>query len=110
MARARRKKRKVTHQCRCPSCRGHPHGAVARQHRAINRVLGTLNEKNRRRFVGLLALQRGRGGLQALATITGLSRNTVRRGREELRRTDRSSQVRQSGAGRKAVEKNSPTS
>ena len=83
---------------------------MARQHRAINRVLGTLNEKNRRRFVGLLALQRGRGGLQALATITGLSRNTVRRGREELRRTDRSTQVRRSGAGRKAVEKNSPTS
>jgi len=83
---------------------------VAKHHRAINRVLGPLNEKNRRCFAGLLALQRGRGGIQVLATITGLSRNTIRRGREELGRTERSSQVRQSGAGRKAVEKNNPAS
>jgi hypothetical protein len=81
---------------------------MAKQHRAINRVLATLNEKYRRRLVGLLALQLGRGGVKGLAAITGLSRNTVRRGREEARQTDRLPQVRQSGAGRKAVEKNTP--
>jgi hypothetical protein len=78
---------------------------VAKQHRAINRVLATLDEKNRRRFVGLLALQRGRGSISALATITGMSRNTIRRGRGEIQRGDRSSAVRQAGGGRKLFEK-----
>jgi len=82
---------------------------MAKQHRAINRVLVTLNEKNRRRFAGLLALERGRGGIQAVATVTGLSRNTIRRGCDEVRRTDRLTHVRQSGAGRKAIEKNART-
>jgi hypothetical protein len=79
---------------------------LAKQHRAINRVLITLNEKNRRRFAGLLALERGWGGIQSVATVTGLSRNTIRRGCGEVRRTDRLTSVRQSGAGRKAIEKN----
>jgi hypothetical protein len=96
------------YQCRCFRCREHPYGGATKQHRAINRVLLTLNEKHRRRFVGLLALQRGRGGVQDLALITGLSRNTIRRGREEVRRADHLAGVRQAGAGRKAVEKNSP--
>ena len=100
-------KRRIIHRCQCNTCRQHPYGGAAKQHRAINRVLVTLNEKNRRRFVGLLALQRGRGGVQALAWITGLSRNTIRRGRGEVRRADRLAGVRQTGAGRKAVEKNS---
>jgi predicted ArsR family transcriptional regulator len=69
-------------------------------------VLVTLNEKNRRRFAGLLALEHGRGGIQAMAAITGLSRNTIRRGCEEVRRTDRLPTVRQAGAGRPAIEKN----
>lgn len=105
----RKSKRKLIHRCGCSSCRRHPYGAAAKQHHAINRVLATLNEKNRRRFVGLLALQSGWGGIQDLALITGLSRNTVRRGREEIRRSDRLLKVRQKGAGRKAIEKNGPT-
>ena len=106
MTRARRQKRKVIHHCTCPSCRRHPHGALAKHHGAINRVLVTLNEKNRRRFAGLLALEHGRGGIQAMATITELSRNTIRRGCEEVRRTDRLMTVRRAGAGRPAIEKN----
>ncbi len=94
-------------------CRQHPSSAVAEHHRAINRVLTTLDEKNRRRFVGLLALQWGRGGVQRLIEITGLSRNTIVRGRTELqhpRRAPRRARVRQAGAGRKRVEKNSRAS
>ena len=101
-------KRKIIHQCPCSSCKRHPYGAIAKQHHAINGVLVTLNEKTRRCFVGLLALQNGRGGIQELAMITGLSRNTIRRGREEIRRSDRLIKIRQAGAGRNAVEKNSP--
>jgi hypothetical protein len=94
-------------------CRRHPYSAVAEHHRAINRVLVTLDEKNRRRFVGLLALQWGWGGVQRLIEITGLSRNTIVRGRTELqhpRRAPRIRRVRQAGAGRKRVEKNSRAS
>ena len=96
-------KRKIIHRCGCSSCQRHPYGALAKQHHAINRVLATLNEKNRRRFVGLLALQSGRGGLQDLAIITGLSRNTIRRGREEIQRSNRFLKLRQKSAGRKSI-------
>lgn len=98
------------HVCPCEMCRQHPYSTVAEHHRAINRVLATLDEKNRRRFVGLLALQWGRGGIQRLIEITGLSRNTIVRGRMELQRPRRApttARVRQAGAGRKRVEKNS---
>jgi hypothetical protein len=79
---------------------------VARQHQAINRVLATLDEKGRRRFAGLLALQYGRGGVQRVHEVTGLSRVTIRTGRAELGRADRRPGVRGAGGGRKAVEKN----
>ena len=101
------KPHRPVHRCACKVCTEHPFGQIARQHQAINRVVATFDEKSRRRFVGLLALQRGRGGIQALATITGLSRNTLRRGRAEIQRAENSASVRQSGGGRKAVEKSS---
>ena len=81
---------------------------MADEHRAINRVLVTLNEKNRRRFAGVLALQQGRGGVAAVIRITGLSRNTILRGRDELQRNDRQAGIRQPGAGRLPAEKNTP--
>jgi hypothetical protein len=99
-----------SHVCTCEVCRQHPYSAVAEHHRAINRVLATLDERNRRRFVGLLALQWGWGAVQRLIEITGLSRNTIVRGRMELqnpRRAPKTTRVRQVGAGRKRVEKNS---
>jgi hypothetical protein len=68
--------------------------------------MATFDEKSRRRFVGLLAVQLGRGGLERAHEITGLSRTTIRLGREEIRRTDRRSRVRRAGGGRMAVEKN----
>jgi|SRR5215470_6318292 len=97
------------HQCICQTCQNHPYCAVAKQHQAINRVVAALDEKNRRRFVGLLALQWGRGGIARLIEITGISRNTICRGRDELQRADRSTtgRLRRSGAGRPTVEKNS---
>jgi len=103
------KKKRTDHQCTCPTCRKHPRGTVAKEHRAINRVLTALNEKSRRRFAGLLALQWGRGGIEHLSQITGLSRPTIRRGRDEVQRVERRterSRVRQAGAGQPAVEKN----
>ncbi len=97
------------HHCGCETCRCHPYSAVAQQHRAINRVLSTLDEKNRRRFVGLLAIQQGGRSIAPLACITGLSRNTIYRGKREIEHPDRKrrGRIRNPGAGRPLTEKNS---
>jgi len=97
------------HRCGCADCQRHPYSQAAEQHRAINRVLVSLDERNRRRFIGLLAIQWGRRQITRLAMITGLSRNTIRRGKREIEhpsvRNNRG--IRQPGAGRPPVEKNS---
>ena len=93
------------HSCQCQACREHRYSRVAQEHRAINRVLAGLDEKSRRRFAGLLALRRGRGGVQRVHEITGLSRTTIGVGQAELRRTDRVKGIRRAGGGRPAVEK-----
>ena len=96
------------HRCTCTICGEHPYSRAATEHRAINRVLSTLNEKSRRRFVGLLALQWGRGSVERLNEITGLSRPTIRRGRAEVQQVERAGsadRVRRPGAGRLRVEK-----
>ena len=103
------RKRRPIHHCACVTCRSHPHSVVAKQHRAINRVIAILDERSRRRFVGLLALQWKRGGVQRLVEITGLSRNTIGRGGQEIehpRRAAATRGIRRPGGGRKRVEKN----
>jgi DNA invertase Pin-like site-specific DNA recombinase len=101
-------KRKI-HRCTCKSCAKHPYGKTAQPHQAINRVLLELNERNRRRFVGILANEQGRGGTSQLAEITGLSRTTIVRGCKEIERSGKNlpSGIRHAGAGRLLVEKNS---
>lgn len=109
MSKSKSRRRRL-HDCECAACAAHPYGQMAREHQAINRVLATFDEKTRRRFAGLLALQLGRGGVQSAHEMTGLSRVTVRVGRAEIQRPDRTPGVRRAGAGRPAVEKNSPRS
>ena len=102
-------KKKTYHQCQCGTCKSSPKSAEAKEHQAINQVISLLHEKGRRQFVGLLALQWGRGGLERIHVITGLSRPTIRRGRIEVQRKERQSEqnrVRKPGAGRQQVEKN----
>jgi hypothetical protein len=105
-----KKKSRRLHRCTCGACAEHPYGQVAREHQAINRVIASLDEKARRRFAGLLALQLGRGDVQWVHEITGLSRVTVRAGREEIKRMGRTPGIRRSGAGQPVVEKNNPPS
>ena len=69
-------------------------------------MVSTFDEKSRRRFVGLLAMQLGQGGVERAHQITGLSRTTIGVGRAEIRRADRSQNIRRSGGGRLKVEKN----
>lgn len=103
-------KKKPLYQCQCHVCKNVPRSAEAKAHQAINQVLSLLHEKGRRQFVGLLALQWGRGGLERLHVITGLSHPTIRKGRKEVQRKERPAarnRVRKPGAGRQRVEKNS---
>lgn len=99
--------RRELYQCPCDECREHTRSPTALEHEAINRVMATLDERQRRLFAGLLARGRGHGGILTLAKITGLSRRTVRRGIDDLRRgigpADR--RVRHPGGGRQPVEK-----
>ena len=99
----------VIHQCDCETCQQHPFSAIAKEHKAINRLLAELDEKNRRRVAGLLAQQWGYGGVKRLREITGLSRTTIGRGRAELERVDRNTRgrARRSGGGRPVTEKKS---
>ena len=103
------KKKRHVHQCQCATSKGAPRSAEAQEHQAINQVISLLHEKGRRQFVGLLALQWGRGSVERLSVITGLSRPTIRRGRDEVQRKERPTEqnrIRKIGAGRKLVEKN----
>lgn len=99
----------IVHHCKCETCEQHPYGAIAKEHKAINRLLAELDEKNRRRVAGLLAQQWGRGGVKRLCEITGLSRTTIGRGRTELERADRNTRgrARRVGGGRLTTEKKS---
>ncbi len=100
---------KPLHLCTCSDCRRHPRSPVAKLHSGINRVVATMDERSRRRLVGLIATQHGWGGVQQMSRITGMSRTTILRGHREIDQTNRSrrKRIRRRGGGRKAVEKNS---
>jgi hypothetical protein len=104
--------KKPLHVCTCSDCRRHPRGPLAKLHHSINRLIAPLDEKSRRRLVGLLATQQGWGGIQQMARITGMSRTTILRGRREIERTRRSrlKRIRMHGGGRQPIEKNNPGS
>jgi DNA-binding phage protein len=95
------------HQCCCPDCTLDPQSAIAAEHRLINQLVATFDEKSRRLYVAFLARQHGRGGIAKLAHITGLSRNTIRRGRQELLHpvADLAGRIRRTGGGRQRLEK-----
>lgn len=97
-------------RCHCGICQSHPSSQVARQHETLNRVLADCDEKTRRRVVGLLAQQWGPHRISLLHRITGMSRNTIQRGKHEIEhpKPEPPHRIRQAGAGRIAVEKNSP--
>ena len=99
------------HVCSCATCHQAPNGAIAQLHISINRVAAALDEKNRRRFVGLWVTHLGHGGGQHMARVTGLSRTTILRGRREIEQLDppTDGRVRRVGGGRKRVEKNGRT-
>lgn len=96
------------HQCQCPTClRGMDH-PERQLHEQMNVLFERLDEQQRRWVAAIESKQIGHGGDTAIACITGLHVDTIRRGREELDArlancpTDR---VRRPGAGRPTVKK-----
>lgn len=98
-------------KCHCSECKDEPTGETALLHTSINRLVAVLDEKHRRQFVGMLASQFGHGGIQYYVKITGIHRNTISRGKQEVKRANAAldGRIRTSGCGRYKVEKKSQT-
>ena len=77
---------------------------------------GTLDERARRRWCAAEACSHGRGGIAAVARVTGISRRTIERGLGELDRERSGEQeppaagrARRAGAGRRRLSEVDPT-
>lgn len=96
------------HECRCPSClQVKPHPDQVR-HRQMNQLLSRLDEQQRRWYVALESKKLGHGGDMMLSRITGMHRETIRRGRRELDASLKGrpeGRVRLPGGGRQTVKK-----
>ena len=72
----------------------------------MRRLLNELDEKTRRKVAGALSLQLGHGGIEEISALSGLSRTTIRRGRDELQAEDpHPERVRAPGGGRPSKKK-----
>lgn len=103
----------IIHQCKCDICQQVEPHVEQEVHQQINLFISRLDEQQRRWYAALEAKKLGHGGSTLVAKITGLSVETIRRGRHELDKelVDRPlKQVRKPGAGRKATEKKSQQS
>jgi hypothetical protein len=96
------------HRCQCEHCRQSAEHPDQRLHHQINLLMSRLDEQQKRWYAAVETQRRGYGGLQQVATITGLDEKTIRRGMDELaadlenRPVER---IRLPGAGRPTVEK-----
>jgi len=75
----------------------------------INMMLPHLNELQKRLFLASEALSYGRGGIAEIIRITGVSRNTIKRGIAELKSgATFDGRVRKRGGGRNCIEDKYP--
>ena len=102
--------KRTVHKCQCAVCASseeHPDKAI---HRQMNVFLSRLDEQQRRWYVALEAQQRGHGGIEEMARMTGMDVGTIRRGIRELRNDLEErpeGRTRLPGGGRPRAEKNS---
>src|SRR5215203_5531001 len=96
------------HACACPICRAASDPAVVERHRQINVLLSRLTEPQRRWYVGFLSQEPTSPGVRQWVLISGLARNTIRRGQRELAAGLAEvppTRQRAAGAGRPTAEK-----
>lgn len=97
-------------RCQCLICQHQADHPDKRYHHEINLLMSRLDEAQRRWYAALEARRHGHGGIHLLAQITGLDEKTIRRGQNELSSDLHDcppARLRQAGAGRPSVEKNS---
>lgn len=100
----------VPYHCGCSHCGEKIDSQVSKEHRIINQLVITLNEKQRRQVVGLLAKQHGYGGIEHMSKITGLHRATISRGQNELENErEDDGRIRAKGGGRPDIKKKNPS-
>ena len=93
------------HRCQCPACRARKDSPEKTLHTQINLLVSTLDERQRRLYVGLESQRLGHGGDRRLAQITGLNVDTIAAGRRALKAAQAPEYIRAPGAGRPRVEK-----
>jgi len=73
-------------------------------------TLSECNEVQRRRLVGIRAIEMGRGGVLYVCKLTGMSHHTVIKGMREVRNTKRkpTTRLRKEGGGRKKIVAKNP--
>ena len=71
-------------------------------------MLSLMNERQRRILAAVEARGYGRGGVQAVARASGMSRQTIYRGLEDLEAGAPSERVRATGGGRKRLSAHQP--
>jgi hypothetical protein len=98
-------KKRLVYQCQCPDCQRPEPNPIKEWHSQMNFFLSTLDERQRRLYVGLESRRLGYGGDRHLAMITGLNAHTIAKGRLELEQAESSERVRAPGGGRLRVEK-----
>ena len=79
--------------------------------RALTKLLSTLDEAQKRWFVGREAMLLGHGGVKRLCELSGLSKPTVLRGIRELKAKHalrEPGRVRHAGGGRKPLQQQDP--
>ena len=98
------------HQCECDICQQSESHPDQTDHQLMNLFMSRLDEQQQRWYAAIEAKKLGHGGTTLTAKITGLSVETIRRGRYELDDglVDRPvNRVRKLGGGRKPTEKKS---
>jgi hypothetical protein len=69
----------------------------------IKQMMPKLNEKQLRQYLGSEAEALGRGGIAAIARISGKPRNTIVAGIKENRSGENTERIRRDGGGRKSI-------
>lgn len=103
--------RREGHACQCAACLSGAEHPERDEHAAMNRLMSELDERQRRLYAATEANRRGRGGIAQVCRITGISRESLRRGMDELAgkiAPPPPGRVRALGAGRLTVEQQQP--
>ena len=93
------------HQCECAECQKPGPSPTKDVHQHMNFFLSTLDEHQRRLYVGLESKKLGHGGDQQVSVITGMDVETIAKGRHELEQAEPTDRIRAPGGGRLPVEK-----